>query len=172
MYEHGLIPSDYTERPVYQTERTLELQYELTIGCDMADEMLRMPQNDATRLRVETIKGGGVRMLRTFSYVHPQYQEVVSLHMEYETRPVYKSEIYSIAVDVRPQTAGIVEGEVTTLYTVQKNAEMVTSAFIQSMDVEHGDYYPDRRMTVYDARQLFNELAEFSVMACLNREQE
>lgn len=172
MYEHGLIPSDYTERPIYQTERTLELQHELDISCDMADDMLRLPFHSSTGLHHETIKGGGVRLSRDFSYHHPQYCELISLHLEYETHPVYKSEIYSIAVGIRPQDSPMMDAVLATQYVLQKNAEKVTSAFIQSDNLEHGGQYGDRRMTVYDARQLFNELAEFSVAACLNMESE
>jgi hypothetical protein len=166
MYEYGLIPSDYTERPIYQTERSLELQHELEIGCDMADDMLRLPHNGCISEYHEDIEDGGSRFTREFTYIHPQHRENVLLRIEYETRPTYKSEVYSIAVDARSQINDDPDNTLTTHYVLQKNADMVTSAFIQTVDLEKGGYYNDRRMTVYDARQMFNELAEFSVVTC------
>lgn len=172
MYEHGLIPSDYTERPIYQTERSLELQHELEIGCDLADDLLRLPYGDSSRQHYETIKGGGVRLFREFRYNHLHHQESVSMRIEYEARPVYKSEIYSVAVDASPQVAEWGQTRMTTHYVLQKNAGTVTSAFIQTVDLEKGGHYPDRRMSVYDARQMFNELVEFSIVACQHLENE
>lgn len=166
MYEHGLIPSDYTERPIYQTERSLDLQCELELDIDMVDDMLRLPSSGDNTIRHEAIKAGGIKIFREFSYDHPQHQEVVSLRIEYESRPAYKSETYSIAVDAYPQTSYTSDAALTTYYVLQKNSEKVTSAQIQSINLEYGGHYRERDMTVYDARQLFNELAEFSVVTC------
>jgi hypothetical protein len=172
MNEHGLIPSDYTERPIYQTERSLELQHNLEIGCDMADDMLRLPYSDSVSQYHETIKDGGSRLSRKFAYVHPGHQEEISLNIEYETRPAYKSEVYSISVDAASKVSDSNEGSFSTYYVLQKNAGTVTSAFIQTVNLEKGGHYADRRMTVYDARQMFNELVEFSVVACQYLESE
>jgi hypothetical protein len=166
MYEHGLIPSDYTERPIYQTERSLELQHELCISADLIDDMLRLPKHDDNTLRHSSIEGGGCRIMREFNYYHPQHQEVVVLRIDYESRPLYKSETYSVALDTYAQTSYVNETALTTHYVLHKNADTITSAGIQSLDLEQGGYYAERAMTVYDARQLFNELAEFSVTAC------
>lgn len=173
MYEHGLTPSDYTERPIYQAERSLELQHELEIGCDMADDMLRLPHSGSISQYYETIQEGGSRLLRKFTYTHPEHEEAISLRIEYETRPARKSEVYSISVDVQSQKGDeYAENTLTTHYVLQKNADIVTSAFIQTANLEKGGLYADRRMTVYDARQMFNELVEFSVVACQHLESE
>lgn len=165
MYEHGLIPSDYTERPVYQTERSLELQHQLVMSCDMIDDMLRLPQTDGNTLRHKPVRGGGVAVFREMSYYHPEHQEVMALGIEYESRPRHMSETYSLAVDACPQATYTTESALTTQYILHKSADMIVSAHIRSIDLENGGYYDERAMTVYDARQLFNELVEFSVVA-------
>lgn len=172
MYEYGLIPSDYTERPIYQTERSLELQHELAISSDIVDDMLRLPKNDNNTIHHRSIDGGGCRIFREFSYHHPRHQEVISLRIEYEARPRYKSETYSIAVDTYAEASCMAEVALTTHYILHKSADQITSATIQSINLEDGGYYTERDMALYDARQLFNELAEFSVAACQSLENE
>lgn len=175
MYErHGLIPSDYTERPVYQTEHSLDLQCALDADTSMIHDMLSLPASDnGSALQfAESINGGGIRIVREFSYHHAVHKEVVSLQVEYETRPIYKSETYSITIDVYPESSYTTDAGIKTSYLLHSNSEHITSSYVRSINLEQGGYYKDRRMTVYDAQQLFNELTEFSIRACHSVETE
>jgi hypothetical protein len=163
MYEqHGLIPSDYTERPIYQTERSLDLQCLLDLDTGIIDDMLRLPASESNPERHEPIDGGE-KISREFSYYHPQHQEMMALQVEYESRPAYKTETYSIAIDAYPEASYTTDAALTTYYVLHMNSGHITSAYIQSINLESGGYYSDRKMSVYDARQLFSELTEFSV---------
>lgn len=168
MYEHGLIPSDYTERPLYQTENSIERRHELSFCNEIIDDMLQMPVEPGATYTAQAL-ASGVEVVRTFNYNHPVHQEDTELKIIYQRSARDQSEAYEVIVDTSIRTLASSAAATSSHYLLHKNADCITTACLRTIDLEHGGMYDERDMTLYDVECLFNELAECRMVTRQNK---